>query len=62
MKVHILGGGPAGLYFAILMKKAWPQTRITVFERNKPDDTFGFGVVFSDQRSEERRVGKECRL
>ncbi len=49
MKVHIVGGGPAGLYFAILMKKAWPQTRITVFERNRPDDTFGFGVVFSDQ-------------
>jgi anthraniloyl-CoA monooxygenase len=49
MKVHILGGGPAGLYFAILMKKAWPQTRITVFERHRPDDTFGFGVVFSDQ-------------
>jgi anthraniloyl-CoA monooxygenase len=49
MNVHVVGGGPAGLYFAILMKKAWPQTRITVFERNKPDDTFGFGVVFSDQ-------------
>ena len=49
MKVHIVGGGPAGLYFAILMKKAWPRTRITVFERNKPDDTFGFGVVFSDR-------------
>ena len=49
MKVHVIGGGPAGLYFAILMKKAWPQTRITVFERNQPDDTFGFGVVFSDQ-------------
>jgi anthraniloyl-CoA monooxygenase len=49
MKVHVIGGGPAGLYFAILMKKAWPQTRITVFERNRPDDTFGFGVVFSDQ-------------
>src|SRR5258705_2060916 len=49
MKVHVIGGGPAGLYFAILMKKAWPQTRITVFERIKPDDTFGFGVVFSDQ-------------
>ena len=49
MNVHVIGGGPAGLYFAILMKKAWPQTRITVFERNKPDDTFGFGVVFSDQ-------------
>ena len=49
MKVHVIGGGPAGLYFSILMKKAWPQTRITVFERNRPDDTFGFGVVFSDQ-------------
>jgi anthraniloyl-CoA monooxygenase len=49
MKVHVIGGGPAGLYFAILMKKAWPQTRITVFERNRPNDTFGFGVVFSDQ-------------
>src|SRR6267378_2845501 len=49
MKVHVIGGGPAGLYFAILLKKAWPQTRITVFERNRPDDTFGFGVVFSDE-------------
>jgi anthraniloyl-CoA monooxygenase len=49
MKVHVIGGGPAGLYFAILMKKAWPQARITIFERNRPDDTFGFGVVFSDQ-------------
>jgi anthraniloyl-CoA monooxygenase len=49
MKVHVIGGGPAGLYFAILAKKAWPQTRITVFERNRPNDTFGFGVVFSDE-------------
>src|SRR6516162_8047687 len=49
MKVNVIGGGPAGLYFAILAKKAWPQTRITVFERNRPDDTFGFGVVFSDE-------------
>jgi anthraniloyl-CoA monooxygenase len=49
MKIHVVGGGPAGLYFASLMKKAWPATRITVFERNRPDDTFGFGVVFSDQ-------------
>jgi anthraniloyl-CoA monooxygenase len=49
MKIHVVGGGPAGLYFASLMKKAWPQTRITVFERNRPDDTFGFGVVFSDE-------------
>lgn len=52
MKVHVIGGGPAGLYFAILMKKAWPATQITVFERNRPDDTFGFGVVFSDQTLE----------
>src|SRR5262245_45811315 len=52
MKVQVIGGGPAGLYFAILMKKAWPQTRITVFERNRPDDTFGFGVVFSDETLE----------
>jgi len=49
MKVHVIGGGPAGLYFAILFKKAWPATQITVFERNRPDDTFGFGVVFSDE-------------
>jgi anthraniloyl-CoA monooxygenase len=49
MKLNIVGGGPAGLYFAILMKKSWPDTRITVFERNRPEDTFGFGVVFSDE-------------
>ena len=49
MKIHIVGGGPGALYFASLMKKAWPQTRITVFERNRPEDTFGFGVVFSDE-------------
>src|SRR5262249_15323354 len=49
MKVHVVGGGPAGLYFAILFKKEWPAARITVFERHRPDDTFGFGVVFSDE-------------
>ncbi len=49
MKVDIIGGGPAGLYFAILAKKAWPQMQLTVYERNRPDDTFGFGVVFSDE-------------
>jgi len=52
MKVNVIGGGPAGLYFAILYKKAWPQAQITVFERNRADDTFGFGVVFSDQTLE----------
>ena len=48
MRIAVLGGGPAGLYFSILMKKARPQTDITVYERNRADDTFGFGVVFSD--------------
>ncbi|MDQ3666498.1 MAG: FAD-dependent monooxygenase [Acidobacteriota bacterium] len=47
MKISIIGGGPAGLYFAILMKKANPANEITVHERNGPDDTFGWGVVFS---------------
>jgi anthraniloyl-CoA monooxygenase len=48
MKINCLGGGPAGLYFAILMKKARPDAEIRVVERNRADDTFGFGVVFSD--------------
>jgi len=48
MRIAVIGGGPAGLYFAILMKKWQPSAEITVFERNRPDDTFGFGVVFSD--------------
>jgi len=48
VKIGIIGGGPAGLYFAILMKKADPRHEIEVFERNAFDDTFGWGVVFSD--------------
>ena len=47
MKINIIGGGPAGLYFAILMKKSGPKHQITIYERNGPDDTFGWGVVFS---------------
>jgi len=43
-----VGGGPAGLYFSILMRRARPETEVLVLERNRPDDTFGFGVVFSD--------------
>src|SRR6476659_1175074 len=48
MKIAIIGGGPAGLYSAILLKKQRPEAEITVHERNRADDTFGFGVVFSD--------------
>src|SRR6267154_3302154 len=48
MKIAIIGGGPAGLYSAILLKKQRPQADVTVYERNRADDTFGFGVVFSD--------------
>ena len=47
MKINIIGGGPAGLYFAILMKRAGAAHEIDVYERNGPDDTFGWGVVFS---------------
>src|SRR5437016_12732585 len=47
MRINIIGGGPAGMYFAILMKKADAAHEITIYERNGPDDTFGWGVVFS---------------
>src|SRR5258708_7936698 len=47
MKINIIGGGPAGMYFAILMKAAAPAHDINIYERNGPDDTFGWGVVFS---------------
>ena len=48
MRIVSIGGGPAGLYFSLLMKKADPAHEITIVERNRADDTFGFGVVFSD--------------
>lgn len=48
MRILVVGGGPSGLYFAILMKRADPSNEVLVLERNRPDDTFGFGVVFSD--------------
>jgi len=48
MRIDCVGGGPGGLYFAVLMKKADPRHHVRVIERNRPDDTFGFGVVFSD--------------
>jgi anthraniloyl-CoA monooxygenase len=51
-RIVCLGGGPAGLYAAILFRKALPRARVEVYERNRPDDTFGWGVVFSDRTME----------
>src|SRR5215510_6750011 len=48
-EINVIGGGPAGLYFAILMKRQDPSREILVIERDGPDDTFGWGIVFSDQ-------------
>ena len=48
MRVVCVGGGPGGLFFAALVKRADPSIEVIVYERNRPDDTFGFGVVFSD--------------
>ncbi len=48
MRIVCIGGGPAGLYFGLLMKKLHPAHAVTVVERNRPYDTFGWGVVFSD--------------
>jgi anthraniloyl-CoA monooxygenase len=52
VKVACIGGGPAGLFFALLLKKAEPRHEVVVYERNQPGDTFGFGVVFSDATEE----------
>jgi 2-polyprenyl-6-methoxyphenol hydroxylase-like FAD-dependent oxidoreductase len=49
MQICVLGGGPAGLYFAYRWRKRHPEDAVTVFEQNPPDATFGFGVVFSDR-------------
>jgi anthraniloyl-CoA monooxygenase len=49
MRIACIGGGPAGLYFAILARKAFPDAEVDVYERNRSDDTFGWGVVFSDE-------------
>ncbi len=60
VKVAVIGGGPAGLYLAILLKREDPRHDITVLERNRADDTFGWGVVFSDQTLDNlRRADRE---
>ncbi len=59
MKINIIGGGPAGMYFAILMKSADPAHAITIYERNGPDDTFGWGVVFSGKTLANLRAADE---
>jgi anthraniloyl-CoA monooxygenase len=56
MRIVCIGGGPAGLYFALLMKKLDPAHHIRVIERNRPYDTFGWGVVFSDATMDNMRV------
>jgi anthraniloyl-CoA monooxygenase len=55
-RIVCVGGGPAGLYAAILLRQALPAARIEVYERNRPDDTFGWGVVFSDETMENFRA------
>ena len=59
MKIRIIGGGPAGMYFAVLMKKADAAHDITIYERNGPDDTFGWGVVFSGKTLANLRAADE---
>ena len=52
MRITTIGGGPGGLFASILLKKARPDLEVEVFERNGPGDTFGWGVVFSDETLE----------
>ena len=59
MRIACIGGGPAGLYFSILMRRAHPDCVIDVYERNRPDDTFGWGVVFSAETLEHFRDSDE---
>src|SRR5688500_5187811 len=55
MRITVVGAGPAGLYFALLMKRTDPSHEVTVLERNPPDATYGWGVVFSEDTLTELR-------
>jgi len=59
MKIDVIGGGPAGLYFSLLAKKSFPQATVTVTERNRAGDTFGFGIVLSDETLAKLRAADE---
>lgn len=59
MRVNCIGGGPAGLYFSILAKRHFPDWPVKVVERNRPGDTFGWGVVFSDATLDNLRIADE---
>ena len=59
MRIAVLGGGPAGLYFSLLMKQANPACDITTFDRNAADNTFGWGIVFSDKTMDGFREADE---
>jgi anthraniloyl-CoA monooxygenase len=56
VNVLVVGGGPGGLYAALLLKRRTPDANVTVLERNRPDDTFGWGVVLSDQTVDNLRA------
>ena len=59
MRLDIIGGGPAGLYFAVLAKKSFPAAAVRVTERNRADDTFGFGIVLSEETLANLRAADE---
>lgn len=59
MRITCLGGGPAGLYFSILLRKTQPHWPVRVIERNRPEDTYGWGIVFSDQTMDSFRAADE---
>ena len=59
MQVDVIGAGPAGLYFSILVAKSFPRAEVNVIERNRADDTFGFGIVLSDETLDNLRRADE---